>query len=126
MEYYRLFKNSFQYEKYLDCINDENIRKHMPRFRLSSHSLEIETGRYSGVVRNERKCKLCNMNVCESEYHFLLCCPAYNCLRCTYKRRPSWPNLAVFVNIMSSHNIHTIHNLSKYIVEAMQFRNNSS
>ena len=87
----------------------------MSRFRLCLHSLEIETGRYSGVVRNKRKCKLCNMNVCESEFHFSLYCPAYICLRCTYKIRSSWPNLSVFVNIMSSHNIHTIHNLSKNI-----------
>jgi len=95
-------------------------------FCSSTYCCTTITGRYSGVVRNERNCKLCNMNVCESEYHFLPCCPAYNCLRCTYKIRPSWSNLTVLVNIMSSHNIHTIHNLSKYIVEAMQIRNNGS
>jgi len=61
----------------------------MSRFRLSSNSLEIENGRYYGVVRHERKC-------------------------CTYKIRSSWPNLPVFVNVMSSQSIRSLHNLSKY------------
>jgi len=95
MEYHRLFilLRSFQYENYLDCITNVNItyikRKHMFRFRLSSNSFEIENGRYYGVVRHERKCS-------------------------TYKIRSSWPNLSVFVNVMSSQSIRSLHSLSKY------------
>ena len=44
-------------------------------FKLSSHKLHIERGRYENVPRDERFCKFCNMSQIESEYHFLLVCP---------------------------------------------------
>jgi hypothetical protein len=31
----------------------------MARFRLSGHSLRIETGRHEGLPRNERSCRRC-------------------------------------------------------------------
>ena len=49
---------------------NEKFRKSYTRLRLSSHSLEIETGRYNGIDRINRLCKLRNKNVVESEYHF--------------------------------------------------------
>ena len=39
--------------------------------------LEIETGRYTGIPKDERHCKVCNGNVVEDEYHFLFSCIAY-------------------------------------------------
>ena len=39
--------------------------------------LEIETGRYKCIPRNERKCKLCN-NTIETTTHFTCECPAFN------------------------------------------------
>jgi len=65
----------FSYELYLDTITNDKRRKTLTRFRLSSHCLFIETGRYNGTPRNERKCVLCTPNVCESEYHFLIMLP---------------------------------------------------
>ena len=56
----------------------------MSRFRLGSHHLEIENGRYNNIQRSERNCKLCTQNLVESEYHFLLCCPLYRELRTKY------------------------------------------
>jgi len=44
-----MFKNVFSYESYLDCINNDKRRKTLGRFRLSSHSLSIKTGRYNGL-----------------------------------------------------------------------------
>ena len=43
---YALFKNVFQKEKYLSVIKDTDIRKCFMSFRISSHKLEIERGRY--------------------------------------------------------------------------------
>ena len=34
--------------------------------------LEIETGRYYGITREQRICKQCNLNVIENEQHFYL------------------------------------------------------
>ena len=40
---YRLFKQNFGYENYLNIANS-NLRKELARFRTSSHHLKIETG----------------------------------------------------------------------------------
>ena len=42
---------------------------------MSDHSkiLEIESGRYKNITREERICKNCNLNEIGDEYHFL--CP---------------------------------------------------
>ena len=53
-------------------------------FRLSSHELNVEQGRYGNIQRNERKCSFCNLDEVEDEYHFILVCPLYNNLRKTY------------------------------------------
>ena len=52
-------------------------RSYISKFRLSSHSLRIETGRHgqNRIARNQRLCLACNMNEVEDEYHFLLVCP---------------------------------------------------
>ena len=74
----------FSYELYLDNITNDKRRKTLTRFRLSLHRLFIETSRYNGTPRNERKCVLCTQNVCESEYHFLLYCSLFEELRTKY------------------------------------------
>ena len=91
MEYLCLYKNDFEHENYIDIVKNEKYRKELSRFRLSSHSLYIETGRYENVNRQDRLCKVCTQNVLESEYHFLLCCSAYSELRVKYSIRSSWP-----------------------------------
>ena len=73
LDYYTKFKNTFCYEDYLDILNTDILRKTFTCFRLSSHNLEIETGRYNGIDRSNRFCKLCSQHLVETEYHFLLC-----------------------------------------------------
>ena len=46
-----MFKTDFKYEKYLDVIASATLRKHLSRFRVCSHSLEIETGRYHSIEK---------------------------------------------------------------------------
>ena len=122
LEYYRMFKTEFAYEKYLDCINSKNHKQQLSRFRLSAHKLEIETGRYNNIPRDERKCKLCNLNTVESEYHFLLICPIYKDLRTKYSIRTNWPNLAKFKNILSCQNTQVINNVARFLTDAMKLR----
>ena len=57
--------------------------KHMstiPKFRMSSHTLAIETGRHAKpkIAKEERNCRYCNLDDVEDEEHFLLKCPLYN------------------------------------------------
>ena len=44
------------------------------RFRMSSHTLAIETGRHAKpkIAKEERKCRYCNLDDVEDEEHFLL------------------------------------------------------
>ena len=56
----------------------------LSKYRLSAHSLSIETGRYHHIDRNNRICSLCNMNILENEYHFVLVCPLYSTIRDKY------------------------------------------
>ena len=53
----------------------------LSKYRLSAHNLSIETGRYHHIDRNFRICSLCNMNILEDEYHFVLMCPFYSTIR---------------------------------------------
>ena len=39
------------------------------RYRINSHVLNIESGRYFNIVRNERMCTMCNKKSVEDEYH---------------------------------------------------------
>ena len=53
---YALFKTHFQKEKYLSVIKDTKIRKCFMSFRISSHKLEIERGRYKMLDVKDRLC----------------------------------------------------------------------
>jgi hypothetical protein len=57
------------------------MRQLFTKFRVSDHSLEIETGRYQNITREERICKNCNLNEIGDEYHFFLKCTANHSLR---------------------------------------------
>jgi hypothetical protein len=57
------------------------MRQLFTTFRVSDHSLEIESGRYKNIRREERKCRNCNLNEIGDEYHFFLKCTANHSLR---------------------------------------------
>ena len=57
---YARFKHEFTCEKYLDFITNEKFRFALTRFRLSSHELEMESGRYENITKIERICNCCN------------------------------------------------------------------
>ena len=54
------------------------MRQLFTKFRVS---LEIESGRYKNITREERICKNCNLNEIGDEYHFFLKCTANHSLR---------------------------------------------
>ena len=71
LQSYSLFKHEFIFETYLDSIKKKHLRIALTRFRTSSHSLMIEIGRYENLSREQRKCRSCNLNVLENEFHFI-------------------------------------------------------
>lgn len=94
------------------------------KFRLSSHKLYIETGRYVGLNRTERLCQNCDTHNIEDEFHFMLQCPLYSNLRTQYIkpyyfRRPSAFKL---IELLSTHNVKELCNLARYIKLAFDVR----
>ena len=87
-----------------------------------SYLFEIDFGRFSGLRRQDRICKVCSIRMIQSEYHFLLCCPRYSDIRTKYFRNTSWPSLHMFSSIMSSSNTNNLIKLAKYIDESMKIR----
>ena len=103
LEVYHNIKFDFGLESYLQILSSVKFRKALTRFRISAHSLAIETGRHHRKARRERKCIYCNMNVIESKYHFLLICPLYNDIRTKYLPRYyyTWPTVYKFNQLIS-------------------------
>ena len=80
----------------------------MTKFRLSSHALFVERGRWNKpklIPRNERLCEVCG--VIEDEYHCLIDCPRYvnerrGRLTKALINRPCMNELAIFLILKMS------------------------
>jgi hypothetical protein len=108
--FYNLFAN-FGFQKYLEVIDIKRIRINFSRFRLSSHILEIERGRYKKPVAvpiNERKCKICNK--LEDEFHFLFECSLYKDIRSPYIKRfyYNMPSIPKTISLLQTEKINDI------------------
>ena len=113
---YCRFKHSFNLKPYLDTIYERKFKIALTRFRLSSHRLEIERGRYFDIDRTERKCKNCTQNTIENEYHFLLVCPLYQDLRRKFLKAYycSWPTPVCRKSIDSMDILDIFHGIHGY------------
>jgi hypothetical protein len=125
LDAYSLFKHEFEFEKYLQNIPDGKFKVALTKFRISSHTLRIETGRYENLPQKERLCRYCNMQQIESEFHFLLVCPHYSKLRSKYLKPyyNHWPTINKFEQLMSTSTPKNLLNLAKYIYFANLKRN---
>ena len=73
---YCLFKTDYRKEAYLYHIHNRNFLTAISRFRTSSHSLHIETGRHTipYTPAENRLCSFCDLNSVDDEIHMLLKC----------------------------------------------------
>ncbi len=74
-------KPEFGSEKYLQLDLDRYDKSLLSQFRYGILPLEVETGRYRNLVRDQRKCTLCNSSAIEDQIHFAFKCPVYNTIR---------------------------------------------
>ena len=81
LSFYCTIKDDYSSRPYLVLTRKSPSRKALVRFRISSHQLRIETGRYEKIPRDERICYFCTGNKIEDENHFLLDCKAYSQIR---------------------------------------------
>ena len=122
--FYSTFDN-FKYQHYLDCITLDKFRLILSRYRVSSHRLEIEAGRWTKPNKTpleNRKCKQCN--TLEDEYHFVLECVLYKELRKLYIKKYYWqrPSMQKLTELVTSENINTIKRFSVYLQKAFKLR----
>ncbi|KAH3802567.1 hypothetical protein DPMN_156245 [Dreissena polymorpha] len=76
----------FEFQPYLNDVTIDKFRFSLSRLIVSSHRLEIESGRWhkpESIPVQERKCQHCN--VLEDEFHFLFECSLYNDIRKNHK-----------------------------------------
>ena len=86
--------------------------------------LNIEYGRHLNIVRNERKCILCNKNEIEDEFHFVLICPLFEVIRRKYINKHFYikPNMFKFVQLLNSDNENVLKKLSLFCKHAFKLR----
>ena len=80
---YNKLKGSFKIEPYIDKIKNRNQRQWLSRYRISAHTLHIETGRYTRPVTplHDRKCYYCDEKCIDDEKHFILHCNTFEIKR---------------------------------------------
>lgn len=61
---------------YMDTHLSHSLRCAIGQIRTSSHHLEIETGRFRGILAEDRMCKLCGTEP-ETELHYICHCTVY-------------------------------------------------
>ena len=76
---YRLMKRDFGLELYREDIHGKSVRKCISSFRISTHRLRNERGRYLGEKPEDRVCNACN--TVEDEMHFLCQCQKFESQR---------------------------------------------
>ena len=105
-----------------------DLRFYISRFRLSAHSLRIQSGRYArnAIPRNERYCLCCQTANIEDIFHFILICPCYRELRERYINNYYYhrPSMYKLTELFKSSNMTILVNLSKYIKVALKKRSN--
>ena len=118
---------SFKFQPYLDICNISKIRFALTKFRVSSHRLQIESGRWArpdAIPIQDRKRLECN--VVEDEYQFVLECNIYTDLRTQYI--PNYyrcrHNMYTFVDLLNVENPTIIKRLVVYIYKAFELRSN--
>ena len=92
---YVLVKKYFCVEPYILNIRGNNLIT-ATRYRMSSHDLNIERGRFNNPItpKNQRICTRCEINEIDDEIHLLLHCSAMN-----NERKILFDSVAAIINI---------------------------
>ena len=113
---------------YLNMKSSKDKRSLITKFRLSCHTLNIETLRYCRpkVSRDRRFCPFCPESV-ESEEHFLLECKKYDSLRISNKFISETihvlgKGVEAIKHILNPQNQQNSKNITNYINDALKVR----
>ena len=125
--YKHVVSNNLCLQPYLQKPIALKYKHILSKYRLSAHSLSIETGRYHHIDRNNRICSLCNMNILEDEYHFVLMCPFYSTIRDKYIKPYYYntPSTFKLTQLMSTDSSKHLIKLCKYLTTATMHRSDN-
>ena len=122
---YCQFKKDYRKEPYLIHASNRNYLTAISRFRTSSHSLHIETGRHTTPITPKalRICNFCQLNSIDDERHMLLECPFHNpereiliqSLQSSIPIRTFSHDLNTFISVMQLKHPDSINALGKYL-----------
>ena len=87
----------------LSYFTSSSKKKCIAKFRMSSHSLNIEKGRHRNFAMNSRLCELCDQKDFEVHFHFILKCPLYVELRKRYIKHYYYTKPSVFKLVQLLH-----------------------
>ena len=112
---YRMFKHKFEFEHYLTIL-PSNLLHYFSSFRTRNHRLEVETGRWTGIKYDERKCNLCKVEIGD-EYHYLLTCKHLDNIRKSHIKPKYFkrPNAIKYGNLINTNNKAVLTLLAKFI-----------
>jgi len=86
----------------------KHLRSLLTQLRSGILPLEIETGTYYGITREQRICKQCNLNIIENEQYLLFDCPKYITYRTALHNRLQEANLDD-TNLLFKWNFYFLH-----------------
>ena len=119
---YALVKKYFCVEPYILHTRGNHLITSMARYRMSSHDLNIERGRYNNPITpvNQRICTRCELNEIDDEIHLLLHCSAINNERKILFDSVTaiiniQPTNEMFLRIMTSRDITVVKSLAQFI-----------
>lgn len=92
LELYSNITDEFKVADYIKINLCKARRSLLCQLRCGSLGIGIESGRYEGISRDQRICKLCNNGV-ESELHFL-----FDCQTTTQKRLETYYEFPELLN----------------------------
>ena len=120
---YVQIKTNFGFEKYLDIIKEHKNRRYITKFKISSHKLKIEAGRYTRPITplNERICDRYDNHEVDDEIHFFNHCTHLLEARKTLfdlinKSYVNFQSLSYFQKNFWTFNI--LNNLSMFLLES--------
>ena len=125
--FYKEIKSTFQMSPYITLLQNIKYRNILAKLRLSSHNLQIESGRHLKIPRPDRKCILCNLNDIEDEFHFVLVCPFYSDLRAQFipKYYTKNPNMIKFIALLNIEKKSVLTKLAVFCIKAFERRDTS-
>ncbi len=131
---YKILKQHFQMEPYLESVDNTQHRRAITRLRLSSHLLSIESMKGTICDPNQRICHMSSLQEKEDKEHFLLRCEAYTqqrqillapiletCTNTTKFNDGHW-----FTFLLTNEDRQVCKALGKYINDCMLIKQNGS